>query len=204
MTDLWRMPLSGNGARRHASLPRLWWAALLSLAMLVGLPPDADAQNSPAILQYKTSLTFSPVAAVDMTARCVGYTSQPLTVNSRVQGKPDNPSLHRFNAANDRNFDLSKTAQSLTLSAGSTDTHPIPVQASHAAVLEPEEQFECVMQGNDKGPAKLLSQSNAALTEAENVQGATCQLVHKPIADSMGTTPFVAVSTNKSMAEVSG
>ena len=177
------MPRIGKGASRHASLPRLWWAALLSLAMLVGLPPDAEAQNSPAILQYKTSLTFSPVAAVDMTARCVGYTSQPLTVNSRVQGKPDNPSLHRFNAADVGDFELSKTAQLCVFETSRLMTPPgigrlVPRQGTVA-------RFEGVMQGNDKTPANLLNASTTALKAVSNAQGTPCQLARRPKANSM-------------------
>ena len=142
------MPRSGNGARRHTSLPRLWWAALLYLAMLAGFPPEAKSQNSLAILQYKTSHTFSRIAAVVMTARRVGDTSQPLTVSSRVKGKPDNPSLDRFKVADHGDFDLSKTAQSLILAARSTDAQSINLQTSHATAHELEERFEVVASGN--------------------------------------------------------
>ena len=116
------------------------------MAMPTGLIPEAEARNSvsPATQQNKTSRLPDRIAAVDATARRIGNTPQSLTVRIRVN--PDsNP--FGFNPT-DCDFDLSKTAQTLTLATGGINPRTIIIQKSQDTAQKPEDRFEAIVTGS--------------------------------------------------------
>ncbi len=129
-----------------------WSAALLSLAMLTGLAPEAEAQNPqvPIILEYPA---FNPIGrvdegdAVEFTVRRVGDTSQELTVNVRIEGVSE----ITYNPTDADDFDSSKTTSSLTIAAGDTTPQTITVQTTQNTPIERHERFEVVASGTYDG-----------------------------------------------------
>ena len=112
------------------------------MAMPTGLFPEAEARNSvsPATQQNKTSRLPDRIAAVDATARRIGNTPQSLTVRIRVN--PDsNP--FGFNPT-DCDFDLSKTAQTLTPATGGIQPRTTIIQVSQDTAQEPENRPDVI------------------------------------------------------------
>ncbi len=116
------------------------------MAMLAGLVPEAEARNSlsPATLQNKASLLPDGITegdTTDTTARRIGNTPHPLTVRIRV--KPD-PNPSGFTPTADNDFDLSKTAQTLTLVTGGIKPRTIIIQTSQNTAHEPEDRPDVI------------------------------------------------------------
>ena len=119
------------------------------MAMLAEPLPEAEARNSvsPATQQNKTSRLPDRIAAgdaTDATARRIGNTPQSLTARIRV--KPD-PNPFGFNPT-DCDFDLSKTAQTLTPATGGIEPRTIIIQKSQDTAHEPEDRFEAIGSSN--------------------------------------------------------
>ena len=117
------------------------------MAMPTGLFPEAEARNSvsPATQQNKTSRLPDRIAAGDTTARRIGNTPQSLT--ARIRFKPD-PNPFGFNSTDCHDFDLSKTAQTLTLATGGIQPRTIIIQRSQDTAQEPEDCFKTIGSSN--------------------------------------------------------
>ena len=117
------------------------------MAMPTGLSPEAEARNSvsPATQQNKTTRLPDGIAAGDTTARRIGNTPHSLTARIRV--KPD-PNPFGFNPTDGGDFDLSKTAQTLTLVTGGIQPRTIIIQVSQDTAQEPEDRFEVIRSGS--------------------------------------------------------
>ena len=116
--------------------------------MPTGLFPEAEARNSvsPATQQNKKSRLPDRIAAgdaTDATARRIGNTPQSLTARFRV--KPD-PNPFGFNST-DCDFDLSKTAQTLTPATGGIEPRTINIQKSQDTAHKREDRFEAIGSG---------------------------------------------------------
>ena len=112
------------------------------MAMPTGLFPEAEARNSvsPATQQNKKSRLPDRIAAGDTTARRIGNTPHSLTARIRV--KPD-PNPFGFNST-DCDFDLSKTAQTLTPATGGIEPRTVIIQKSQDTAHEPEDRPDVI------------------------------------------------------------
>ena len=136
--------------------------------MLAGLSPKAEARNSvsPATQQNKTSLLSDRITegdAVGATARRIGNAPQSLTARIRV--KPD-PNPFGFNPTDGGDFDLSKTAQTLTLVTGGIEPRTIIIQMSQNTAHEPEDRPD-VIASVAQGAAAFEARVDGSLIDGE-------------------------------------
>ena len=152
----YRYPRRGSETHRLRGQFGFWLAALLSLAILTGLAPEAEAQNPqvPIILEYPKINIIGRVVegnAIKFTVRRVGDTSQELTLNVRIDGKTDPLGLFRFKPTDANDFDYSKTTSSLIIAAGDTAPQTITVDAKSDTTYEPFERYDLVVSGTYGG-----------------------------------------------------
>ena len=133
-----RQPLERSG----------WLSAALSLLAIMGNlpPPRTKGQNPwPHITpQYKTFFPRVQLMAgqsVEVYVKRVGDLSQALTQNVQIEGKSDS-FPPRFDPTDNKNFDLSKTEKSLTVTAVSANAEQITIQKRDGDVYELQDRFD--------------------------------------------------------------
>ena len=170
---------------------------MLLLAMLAGFLPEAAAQNpqAPVILESPDHPNgrVEEGEAIRFTVSRVGDTSQPLTVNVRIEGKvhPDhdghNPDPYNPTDAND--FDRLSTT-SLTIPAGDTKSHGITIYSRQDTPYEPEERFNVVASGTYGGTPFEVKKEGRLIEDLRPTVGFTHAVPFNITEGDSGTVTF--------------
>ena len=156
--------------RRTLEQNNLLSAVLPTLAILVDLPPPRTKGQIPQphfTLQYKTFLLLVQLMAVQsvkVNVGRVGGLSHALTENVQIEGKSD-CFPPRFDPTDNKNFDLSKTEKSLTVTAVSTNAEQITIQKRDVDVYELQDRFNVIANATYGGTTFETRLKEGCLTE---------------------------------------